>query len=437
MDLLKHINDNRYIGYSYSYPHKMAYRHLDEPIKISQAWEKENKHSVFLYLHIPFCEMRCSFCNLFTLPKPEEELINRYIEKLKVQAETIASELKSFTISRVAIGGGTPTILSLKQLTTIFELIKKHFKVDFSKVPCSIECSPATVSEEKIAFLKEIGVTRVSIGIQSFIEKEYRKMGRPDSIETVKNSLSMIRNARFPQFNIDLIYGYENQTAQSLNYSLNSMEEFNNNEVFLYPLYIRPLTACSKTMKQWSDNRIELYELARKTLGRNGFNQMSMRFFRKEEELKNTLPEYCCQQDGMIGLGAGARSYTKDLHYSFEYAVLRKSTEHIINTFCSLNPEDFSTIKYGIYLNMDEQKRRFVIKSLLHIGGLDCEFYFHLFKTNVLEDFPVIIELEKLELCSVSSTIRLTSRGIDYSDAIGPLFYSNSMKEKMNLFQLS
>jgi oxygen-independent coproporphyrinogen-3 oxidase len=437
MDILNYLDQNRYAGYSYSYPHKLSYRRFTEPVRISNAWENENKQSLFLYIHIPFCEMRCSFCNLFTLPHPSPELIDMYIEKLRLQASVVANELGQFNISRVAIGGGTPTILNTHQLSAVFNLIKEVFHVDFKQIPCSIECSPATVSDEKIQFLKEMGVSRVSIGIQSFLENETRKMGRPDSIDVVNQALTRIRDAQFPQFNIDLIYGYINQTAQTLEYSLECMDQYQNNEVFLYPLYVRPLTACSKTLKQWEDNRNILYEAGRDLLENMGFKQMSMRFFKKEENNIHAVPEYCCQQDGMIGLGAGARSYTRNLHYSFEYAVSRKSTENIIQKYCGMEYADFENITYGISLNLEEQKRRVLIKSLLHIDGLNRQWYASLYNTDVLTDFPVLEELQKLGFCEISSVIQLTRHGISYSDAIGPFFYSAAMKRQMDLFQLT
>ena len=96
-----------YVAYSYAYPHKTAYRPLPQPIPLRDVWRDEAQDSLFLYLHVPFCEYRCGFCNLFTLSQPEESLTTRYLAAIEREANAVCEALDEPQFARLAIGGGT------------------------------------------------------------------------------------------------------------------------------------------------------------------------------------------------------------------------------------------------------------------------------------------------------------------------------------------
>src|SRR5438094_10410128 len=100
-----------YPGYAYSYPHKTAYRPLQPPVALRHVWTDERRDALFLYLHVPFCEMRCGFCNLFTTANPQADFTEDYLAALKRQAERVRAAIGDVTIAQMAIGGGTPTFL--------------------------------------------------------------------------------------------------------------------------------------------------------------------------------------------------------------------------------------------------------------------------------------------------------------------------------------
>src|SRR5579859_4869231 len=116
-----------YVSYTYSYPHKMAYRAFSEPLRLNELWGTENRQALFLYLHIPFCEMRCGFCNLFTTVDPAGSFTARYLEALQRQAEQVRDALGDCTIARMALGGGTPTFLETGELARLFDLSERFF----------------------------------------------------------------------------------------------------------------------------------------------------------------------------------------------------------------------------------------------------------------------------------------------------------------------
>ena len=106
-NIVSRIRATPYTAYAYSYPHKTAYRPLEPSVSIEQAWKFENKEALFLYIHIPFCEMRCGFCNLFTTAHPGDELQSLYMTALERQALVVKSCLGDARFARLAVGGGT------------------------------------------------------------------------------------------------------------------------------------------------------------------------------------------------------------------------------------------------------------------------------------------------------------------------------------------
>ncbi|MEH0154431.1 STM4012 family radical SAM protein [Limibacter armeniacum] len=438
---LKELIEDRayYNGYAYSYPHKMAYRPFATPKSLKALWKDELKRNLFLYVHIPFCEMRCGFCNLFTVANPKAEIQNPFLTALFSQMEASREALgDDFNFSNFALGGGTPTYLSAEELTLLFDRTKTLLNVDTRQTNSAIEVSPKTITDDKIALLKERGMFRVSMGVQSMIEAEVKAMGRPQKLDEVKRAIEALKAADFPLLNFDLIYGAENQTKESWQYSLKTMVDIAPEEIFLYPLYVRPLTGLGKQGKDWDDFRFQLYQQGRDFLMENGYRQLSMRQFKKETAPDFMHPDYKTHKDGMMGLGAGARSYTEFTHYSHDYAVGSKGVKQIIHNYNQSTKADFETVKYGFNLNLEEKKRRFVIKCLCEGAGLSYQEYQQLFGELPIVDFPQLQELIDLNLVEESTThLQLNKEGKSLEDVIGPWLYSEAVEEAMGKFELS
>jgi oxygen-independent coproporphyrinogen-3 oxidase len=435
-DLL--VEGEAFQGYAYAYPHKTAYRQLDPARPLRQAWDHEDKHALFLYAHVPFCEMRCGFCNLFTMTHAGANLVTAYLDALTRQAEAVADALgASAQFARIALGGGTPTFLTVAELERLFGVLSKNFQASEAGIPKAIEASPATLDEEKIALLKTRQFTRVSLGVQSFLEAEVKALGRSQRTSDVRKALAALTAANFACVNIDLIYGIAGQTVESWKCSLAEALEFAPQEIYLYPLYVRPLTHLGQKEQRGTDDRMNLYRSGRDFLLNRGYHQVSMRLFRHASYAPLEGPVYCCQEDGMVGIGAGARSYTTALHYSTDFAVGRPGVLEVITDFNLRTHNQFAFADYGCELDLNEQKRRYVLKSLLRRDGLDCARYCASFFAEVLFDFPQLDELVDEGLASQNGDhLRLTSAGLGLSDVIGPWLWSSAMREKMNEFAL-
>jgi oxygen-independent coproporphyrinogen-3 oxidase len=429
------LEGSPYRGYSYAYPHKTAYRVFAEPEPLQKVWRGEPLDSLFLYVHVPFCGMRCAFCNLFTQARPSEAIVDDYLDAVGRQAATVQEAIPGIRIARFALGGGTPTYLPLSGLARLWEICNPLLRVA-EPIPTSVETSPDTADWERLAFLRDRGVTRVSIGVQSFVEAETSAVGRPQSTESASRALERIVSLGFPVLNIDLIYGLPGQTVESWLDSLHTASTFFPQELYLYPLYVRPLTGLGQSKRVWDDLRLECYREGRDFLLARNYQQISMRMFRANHCPDESGPTYCCQDDGMIGLGCGARSYTRAMHYSTRYGVRGRSVNEILEEYVRQSPDSFSWAHYGFRLNVSEQRRRFVIQSLLQRAGLSLAAYRQRFTSDAMSDLPELAELEGVGLAQIEDGFMvLTEAGLERSDVIGPSLHSPSVRALMETFE--
>src|SRR5262249_2986370 len=162
------------------------------------------------------------------------------------------------------------------------------------------------------------------------LEEETKAVARPQPPDVLEAALERLRAAAFPVLNVDLIYGLPGQTVNSWLASVETALRYRPEEMYLYPLYARPLTGLGRWEPEGPDLRLACYREGRALLLERGYWQVSMRMFRAGHAPGEEGPAYCCQDDGMVGLGCGARSYTRGLHYSTEYAVRGRGVREIL-----------------------------------------------------------------------------------------------------------
>ncbi|WP_412519186.1 STM4012 family radical SAM protein [Actinomadura madurae] len=426
-----------YQGYVYAYPHKTAYHPLRPAPALRDVWAGERLDALFLYLHVPFCEMRCGFCNLFTRTGAPDELTGAYLDALDRQATSVLDALDEGgrdgpVFATAAFGGGTPTYLTAPELERLCDIAGRFD--GFGSGPLGVETSPATATTDRLTVLADRGTTRVSIGVQSFLDEEARAAVRPQKRAEVEAALDRIRAVGFPTLNIDLIYGIDGQTPATWTQSLDAALAWRPEEVYLYPLYVRPLTGLGRRARDWDDQRLTLYRIGRDHLLAEGYEQVSMRMFRLPSADAGGT-EYCCQTDGMVGLGCGARSYTSRLHYSFEYAVGAGQVRSIIDDY--VRETDFTTARVGFEVDDEERRRRHLIQSLLQAEGMDRDAYRARFGSDPLDDFPADLKsfADREWLETSETTVRLTPEGLAYSDAIGPALFSSRVLALMDSYE--
>jgi oxygen-independent coproporphyrinogen-3 oxidase len=434
-----------YQHYVYAYPHKTAYRGLPDRPSLVSLWAAEAKDALSLYLHIPFCEVRCGFCNLFTRIGAPDGLTGAYLDALERQADAVRNALgheEDVRFATAAFGGGTPTFLTAAELERLCDIAEHRMGAGLRAIPLSVEASPATATADRLAVLADRGTTRLSLGVQSFVDAEARAAVRPQRRADVEAALARIRDTRIPVLNIDLIYGIDGQTEQSWRHSLDAAVAWRPEELYLYPLYVRPLTGLGRRGADhlpdpaWDGQRLRLYRAGRDHLLAHGYTQQSMRMFRRADAPPQGADDYACQTDGMIGLGCGARSYTSTVHYSFDYAVGMHEIRGIIDDYVATS--DFSRVEVGYRMDGQEARRRHLLQSLLQAEGLSVGDYRARFGSAPADEFGP--ELHRLAdrgwlTGTDSTTLRLTPEGLAHSDAIGPELFSPTVRAAMSAYE--
>ncbi|MFF0967211.1 STM4012 family radical SAM protein [Streptomyces sp. NPDC003703] len=438
-----------YKQYVYAYPHQKAYRLGEERPLLTDVWAGERLDALSLYVHIPFCEMRCGFCNLFTRTGAPEDVTRGFLDTLERQAAATREALDAngsprFTLA--AFGGGTPTYLTADELRRLCDICENVMGADLAAVPWSVETSPATATADRIALLARRGATRLSIGVQSFVEEEARAAIRPQKRAEVDAALSRLKEAAFPILNIDLIYGIDGQTEQSFQVSLDAALSWEPEEIYLYPLYVRPLTGLmakhDNSGESWDEQRLRLYRFGRDHLLAAGYRQTSMRVFSRigtaavDGADDSNISEYN-QQAGMVGLGVGARSFTTDLHYTTDYAVAVPEVRRIIDDYIATPTDDFRRAQWSFRMDDDERRRMYILSMLLEADGLRVDRYADLFGSLPQDDFPAQFALVTGRdwVREDGGRLRLTLEGMAWADAIGPLFFSHRVNEAMSSYR--
>src|SRR5580658_4648630 len=159
-----------------------------------------------LYVHVPFCAQKCVYCAFYS-EASSGELVNRYVAALVRELEMVAPDLKPRT---VFFGGGTPSLLNLRQWEIILRAMEKFNLLGAEEF--TVESNPATVSADKAKLLRDFGVNRISMGVQSLDEKLLERLGRIHSRETVFKSFDILRKAGFENLNLDLMFAIPTQT---------------------------------------------------------------------------------------------------------------------------------------------------------------------------------------------------------------------------------
>ena len=426
---------NRYIQYMYSYPHKTAYRAL-ENVKLGDYFFNLEGEGHSLYLHLPFCESKCGYCNLLSVTGCSRIQMDDYIDAVLRQVKQYEAMLPhSSSFDELVIGGGTPLLLESEQIARVFEAVGTYMPMGADH-KVIIETAPNQTNQEKIKLLQELGVTRVSMGIQSFDNGELRWLGRNHDSERAREAAYLMSNTGFECVNYDFIYGLPGQTEETLIRSLGMALSYAPDEIFLYPLYIKHGVWLEREGRKElldSDHAYALYRCGSEFLGENGYAQISMRRFVRKSS-GNRLPEFNeCGLKSALSLGCGGRSYLGRLHSCTPYRTTRSAALEEIGRY--QRTEDFSFVTNGILLSDDEMKRRYVIKHLLILPGISKQAYRKAFQADLLEDFPIIKNwmdqgwLE--EHHGGHDYIGLTPEGLGLSDYIGPQLISEEIMKKM------
>ena len=262
-----------------------------------------------IYIHIPFCKQSCHYCNFHfsTSTKNKDEVLDAIENEIKQKGLTTNE-----AISTIYFGGGTPSILDVNEINSIINRIHKEFNVE-SEAEITIEANPDDLNKEKIINLSLTEINRLSIGVQSFIDKELRIMNRAHDSKKALNSIE-ISKKYFNNISIDLMYGVPESTLESWTYNLDTVSQFDINHISSYALTLEPKTALEsfvrKLVVEMPEEELvyDQYNLINKKLEPLGFINYEVCSFAKENFFSKNNSAYWLRKK-YIGIGPSAHSF--------------------------------------------------------------------------------------------------------------------------------
>ena len=204
-----------------------------------------------LYLHIPFCRKRCKFCYFRVYTNQNAKEIQRYVDALSREIELISQSpgVQGRHLSFVYFGGGTPSHLSSRQLLSLRDQLSKSVSWETAE-EVTFECEPGTLSLDKVKTLKEIGITRVSLGVENFDDEILEKNGRAHLSPEILRAYQWIQQVEFPQVNIDLIAGMIGETDENWTACIEQALEMEPDNITIYQMELPHNTVISQEMKE-------------------------------------------------------------------------------------------------------------------------------------------------------------------------------------------
>lgn len=194
------------------------------------------KQKLGLYIHIPFCKSKCRYCDFCSHPPVKGET-DRYLNALMLNIQDFSGAAQDYVVDTIYIGGGTPTLLTKKQMKALVECIESSYELDRS-IEFTVEANPGTVDKGYLKYLLSLGVNRLSFGFQSASDKELWALGRIHTVSDFAKSFKDARDAGFKNINVDIMYGIPHQTLESFLETLSYVRSFDPEHISVYGLKI-------------------------------------------------------------------------------------------------------------------------------------------------------------------------------------------------------
>lgn len=402
---------------------------------LRKDWSKAPEMS--LYVHIPFCQTRCKFCEYVVLENPTEEAENEYTELLLQEMKIYASIIGDKPIVGYDMGGGTPLRLSIKNLSRITEAVFGNFNIR-PEVTCSIETTPPIAAHEpdKLKAVCQIGYRRISMGIQTVSARLLAELGREGEPQIYEQAVKNIRSAGFEQFNVDLMYGFLHQSDSDLENTLKYAIALKPDFITLYRNRYKGTKIESEAGGVSLYKAMRQYRLAYDLLTVNGYMaNIGKNTFSRIPDNYGTS-DYLTRRviDGTpyLGLGLGAQSFGMN-YLSYNEGAANKRLERYREAL----KEGVLPLQ-DIYALPQEETIAKMVSVAFYFGFIDSDAFRKRFGVKFEEYFADEIEfvIQKELMKFEGKRLSLTPRGSDYINGVIPLFYSpRSQKELIRLYE--
>lgn len=366
-----------------------------------------------LYIHIPFCERKCYYCDFISFP--ENINIDIYINNLIKELAQYKGDLTKYSIDTVFIGGGTPSSIDAKYIKRIMDFIYENFNTSDIK-EITLEVNPGTVDRMKTKIYKDIGINRISMGLQSLEDRLLKSIGRIHTSKEFFESLDMFREFGFHNINVDLMFGLPSQTIDDLNRTLCKVVELGLEHISLYGLIIEENTL----MKKWHNKGIlqlpdedlerRMYHESLEFLEAKGYKQYEIsNFSRRGFECRHNLIYWKIRPYLGVGLGSHSNLFNKRF---WNTTSLIKYNQSLANNLSPIDGEEIIEEKTKI--------AEYCIMGLRLNSGIDTIEFKDRFGIEIEEIYKDVIEKHVRNglLDNLKERIVLSSKGLDLANLV-------------------
>ena len=328
-----------------------------------------------LYIHVPFCRRKCLYCDFYSVCRSAEYELP-YADALLSQMKRWKPKTRKFAVDTVYIGGGTPSLLKNETLCGIFDAMSKDFRV-ISGAEITIEANPGTITGEKLAFYRSIGINRLSIGMQSANNDELRMLGRSHTFEEFLSAYCIARMEGFDNISVDIMYGVPGQTKMGFIGSLRRLIDLAPDHISLYGLKIEentPLAGAKELLAKIpnEDTQAEMYLTAVALLTKAGYEQYEISNFAKPSRVCRHNVRYWIGEN-YLGFGPAAASL---------FGNTRFTCERDLKGYIKNNGDESRMLSEQKVLTKRDIETEYVMLRFRLTDGIDVRDYMNRFGVN-------------------------------------------------------
>jgi oxygen-independent coproporphyrinogen-3 oxidase len=358
-----------------SYPTAVAFDTLNDDALLEGALQtlakSENANKLSLYMHIPFCHSLCYYCGCNKIVTRHSHKADIYLDYLIKEIQQQAKFAENCKVDSLHLGGGTPSFLTLTQMTRLIEATRDAFRFN-DEAELSIEIDPRKISLEYIDKLASLGFNRLSIGVQDTDEVVQQSINRVQSTQFIRDLIQRARETGFNSVNLDLIYGLPHQNQQSFQNTLDEMQIMDPDRISLFSYAHMPqlFAAQRKIKNEWMPSPSEKFALFRQAISHlteHGYECIGMDHFAKpqdelsraknEKRLYRNFQGYTTTQGvSTLGLGVSAISSIGNVYI--------QNHKQLKDYYCAIDNKQ-NAIARGIELTEDDEIRRALIHALM------------------------------------------------------------------------
>ena len=378
-----------------------------------------------LYVHMPFCKQKCYYCDFVSYAN-KYNIVDRYIQCLKKEIIQYANENKimskhglepKYVIKTIYIGGGTPSSIDELYIINILQKIKENFQIK-NDAEITIEVNPGTVNKEKLETYREIGINRLSIGLQAVQDEILKSIGRIHTFKDFENTYKYAREVGFNNINVDLMINLPNQTLDNVKESVKAILNLKPEHISVYSLILEENTKLYEMVKskqvalEPEEVERQMYWYVKETLEKYKYIQYEISNFAKSGfQSQHNID--CWNQEEYIGVGIAASSFIENKRYS-NISNLEEYMDNIESGMPNKN------LILDEVLDFESKMNEFMMLGLRTIQGVDIKKFEQKFKINPIIKYCKILEkLNHEGLIEIdANNIKLSNKGIDLANIV-------------------